>query len=62
MKLLDRIALNRLIKIIADFILSIITIINKNKTIDTNVPNTPNKPNRFPWINKQINKVKNIVK
>jgi hypothetical protein len=62
MKLLDRIALNRLIKIITDFILNIITILNKNKVIDTDTPNVPNKPNRFPWLNKQINKVKNIVK
>jgi len=55
MKILDRIALNRLINIITSFILSIMKIF-ANKNIDNVVPHVPdNQP--FPWLRKQINKV-----
>lgn len=54
MKLLDRIALNRLIKIITDFILAILKICKPEKN-DTIV--TPVKKYRFPWVRKKINDI-----
>lgn len=59
MKLLDRIALNRLISIITGFILGILKIF-ANKKIDV-VPNTPDLPDNkpFPWIRKKIKRITN---
>ena len=57
MKLLDKIALNRLISIITNFILAVLKIFAPK---DTTIPNLDKKP-RFPWINKQINKVKKAI-
>jgi hypothetical protein len=60
MKLLDRIALNRLISIITSFILSIMKIF-ANKNIDNVVPDVPDdKP--FPWLRKKVKKVINYDK
>ena len=57
MKFLDRLALNRLISILTNFVLSLIKIFSKNtNSIDIPTPNLPdNKP--FPWLRKKINKV-----
>jgi hypothetical protein len=55
MKLLDKIALNRLIKIITSFILSIIQIIEKHQTIDNPKPDV-RKP-KFPWVRKKLDQV-----
>lgn len=44
MKLIDRIALNRAIKILLDFILAILKIFEKH--IPTNTPSNPIKPKR----------------
>jgi hypothetical protein len=48
MKFLDKIALNRLIKIITDFILGVLKIISPKDIKPINVPK-PNKPKIFPW-------------
>lgn len=55
MKILDRIALNRLVSIITNFILTLAKIFNK-KNIDNTPLVTPDKK-PFPWLRKQINKV-----
>lgn len=57
MKFLDRLALNRLISILTNFIISLVKIFSKNKdSIDIPTPDLPdNKP--FPWLRKKINKV-----
>jgi hypothetical protein len=55
MKIIDRIAINRLISILTNFILSLIKIFNK-KTIDNITPIKPDKK-PFPWLRKQIDKV-----
>jgi hypothetical protein len=49
MKLLDKIALNRLIKIITDFVLGVLKLIapKENKPVDV-----PKPPKIFPWRNK----------
>jgi hypothetical protein len=51
MKFLDKIALNRLIKIISDFILGVLKLIipKDNKPLD--IPK-PKRPKIFPWRNK----------
>ena len=57
MKLLDRIAYNRLIAIILNFILSIIKIIYPKIEKDTNnpIPNIPSikNPKIFPWLKRK---------
>jgi hypothetical protein len=53
MNFFDKIALNRLIKIIADFILAVLKIINPEK----NIPTPQNPKPKFPWIRKNIDKV-----
>ena len=56
MKFLDRLAFNRLVAILTNFILSILKIFHKQDGIDIPTPNMPdNKP--FPWLRRQINKV-----
>ena len=57
MKLLDKIALNRLISILTNFILGLVKIFNKNTNgIDVPTPDLPdNKP--FPWLRKKVKKV-----
>ena len=55
MKIIDKIALNRLIAILTNFILSIIKIFSP-KNIDGVVPIKPDK-RPFPWLRKQIDKV-----
>jgi hypothetical protein len=58
MKLLDRIAFNRLVAIIANFILSLIKIIYPKieKEIYNPIPNTPptKKLKPFQWITKKL--------
>lgn len=54
MNIIDRIALNRLIRIITDFILAIIKIFAKTKTDDS--PNPIKKP-RFPRLRKTIDNI-----
>jgi hypothetical protein len=55
MKFLDKLALNRLVAIITNFILSLAKLFSKNNTIDVPLPD--NKP--FPWLRKKIKKVIN---
>ncbi len=55
MNILDKIALNRLIKIITSFILSIIKILQPHIKDTDNVPSIP-KP-KFPWVRKKIDSV-----
>lgn len=55
MKFLDKIALNRLISIITNFILTLAKIFNK-KNID-DIPLVPPDKKPFPWLRKQIDKV-----
>lgn len=58
MNILDRIALNRLIKIITNFIIAILKIFAPNDKIDNIVPNPPeNKKRKFPWIRKKIDEL-----
>jgi hypothetical protein len=54
MNILDKIALNRLIKIITSFILGVLKILQPHVTND-NVPNV-NKP-KFPWIRNKIDSI-----
>lgn len=59
MNLLDKIALNRLIKILTNFIISILKIFAPKNNIDDIPPiKRPSKP-VFPWIRKKIDKVLN---
>lgn len=51
MKLLDRIALNRLIQTIVNLILNIVKILAKDKDIEE--PITPNKRRKFPLFRKK---------
>ena len=54
MRLIDKLALNRLIKIITDFILKIIELCQPKK--DVNIDIKPNKPDRkpiLPWRRKK---------
>lgn len=55
MNILDKIALNRLIKIITSFILSIIKILQPHIK-DTDVIPSVSKP-KFPWVRKKIDSV-----
>jgi hypothetical protein len=48
MNLFDKIALNRLIKIIADFVLGVLKIIAPKSIDDIEVPK-PKRPRIFPW-------------
>jgi hypothetical protein len=58
MKFLDKLALNRLVVIITNFILSLVKLFSKNNTIDVPLPDVPdNKP--FPWLRKKIKKAIN---
>lgn len=58
MNILDRIALNRLIKIITNFILAILKIFAPKDTIDNIVPSPPEtKRRKFPWIRKKIDEL-----
>lgn len=56
MNFLDKIALNRLIKIIADFILAVLKIIS-HSNLEKNIPTPQNPKPKFPWIRKNIDKV-----
>lgn len=56
MKFLDKIALNRLIAIITSFILQILKLFAPKDSI-----NQVDKRPKFPWIRKQMNKVKKVV-
>jgi len=53
MKFLDKIALNRLIKIISDFILKLIEIIQPDKDVTVEVK--PDRTPIFPWRRKKKN-------
>jgi hypothetical protein len=55
MRILDRIALNRLISIITSFILSLAKIFGTEKRTDDTVPKPPKL--RFPYINKLKDKI-----
>lgn len=55
MNILDKIALNRLIKIITSFILSIIKILQPHIK-DTDATPSISKP-KFPWVRKKIDSV-----
>lgn len=57
MNFLDKLALNRLIKIITDFIIAILKIFAPKDNIDIIPPiNPPSKP-VFPWLRKKIDNV-----
>lgn len=56
MNIIDRIALNRLIKIITSFILGILKILQPHIKEENVVPDV-HKP-KFPWIRKKIDSVK----
>jgi len=56
MNFLDKIALNRLIKIVTGFILAVLKILS-HSNIEKNIPNLPNPKPKFPWIRKNIDKV-----
>lgn len=51
MKFLDKIALNRLIKIISDFILGVLKLITPKDNNPIDKPK-PKRPRIFPWRNK----------
>jgi hypothetical protein len=51
MKFLDKIALNRLIKIITDFILGVLKLIAPKIDKPIDIPK-PKRPKIFPWRNK----------
>lgn len=51
MKLLDKIAMNRLIKIITDFILGVLKLIKPKEIKPIDIPK-PKKPKILPWRNK----------
>jgi hypothetical protein len=53
MNFLDKIALNRLIKIITDFILAVLKIISNS----SNKENITRPQPKFPWIRKNIDKI-----
>lgn len=46
MRLIDRIALNRLLRLLADFILSVLKILNKTDGKTPSIPKPSPKPNR----------------
>lgn len=52
MKFLDKIAINRLIKIITDFILGVLKLITPKDIIKHIDTPKPKKPKIFPWRNK----------
>jgi hypothetical protein len=51
MKFLDKVALNRLINIITNFILGVLKIIAPKSIDDIEIPK-PKRPRIFPWRNK----------
>lgn len=51
MKFLDKVAMNRLIKIIADFILGVLKLITPKDIKPIDIPK-PKRPKIFPWRNK----------
>lgn len=62
MKFLDKIAMNRLIQIIGNLLLSLIKILDKYiapKTIEKTKEDKNEKKNRFPWIKKKIKEITN---
>jgi len=56
MNFLDKIALNRLIKIITDFILAVLKIISNASNKENIIKPQQPKP-KFPWIRKNIDKI-----
>ena len=55
MNFLDKLALNRLVKIITDFIIAILKIFAPKDNIDIPVPPKP----KFPWVRKKIDNIFN---
>lgn len=53
MKFLDKIALNRLVKIISDFILKIIELVQPDRDITIEVKPKPDRTPIFPWRRKK---------
>jgi hypothetical protein len=57
--IIDRILLNRLVAMITSFILGVLKIIStKTKVDDPDVVPKPPKPPKFPWLRKQVDKLK----
>jgi len=61
MKLIDRIALNRLISIIADLIISLAKIFSKNNSDRVVNPDSPVKPHRPKPLKKVVDTIDHII-
>ena len=59
MKLIDKIALNRVFILIGNFILEVIKLFSKKPGTDIpDIPVPPTKPARFPWLRSILDKNK----
>ena len=57
MNILDKIALNRLIKILTGFILGLIKVLEPHMRETDDSPDVPNKKPKFPWVRKKIDSI-----
>lgn len=54
MRIIDQIAINRLISIITNFILGLIKIFAPKSVDDIDIPSKPKRKKIFPWRNKNV--------